>query len=233
MQSSKNSKIFKFLANRRVYQTCDQCIWHLKVKTSKARRMEKAAVSQKCGLSLCMSKNEGVLLLTQGLAASKLTTETNWKTGFIDFVVCLDNSIRVYNHMVTENGLLAYLPTSKISQDHLELLFAAVGSFGCCNDNSTANKFAAAYKCLIIHDEVKDIHGTNCLPLEHIEILFVSSSEKPSSIGVIKFTAPQRSPAVNEPLREAIFIRSWLLCRRRQGVWAWRCNCCAHSQVCS
>lgn len=89
-------------------------------------------------------------------AAGKLMTETNQKTGSIGFVLCLDNVIHLYNHMVKENGLLAYFPTSKLSQDHFELFFGAVRSFGYCN-NKTAKQFAAAYKRFIVHREINDI----------------------------------------------------------------------------
>lgn len=80
-------------------------------------------------------------------------TETNRKTAFLGFVVCMDSIIRMYNYLVRDNQLLVYLPTSKLSQDHLELFFGVIRSFGHCNDNPTAKQFEAAFKRFIVHSE--------------------------------------------------------------------------------
>lgn len=81
----------------------------------------------------------------------KLMTETNRKTGFLGFVVFMDSIIRMCN--LGDNQLFVYLPTSKLSQDHLELFFGVIRSFGHCNDNPTAKQFEAAFKRFIVHSE--------------------------------------------------------------------------------
>lgn len=46
------------------------------------------------------------------------------------------------------------------------------------NNNPTSNQFSAAYKRLLHHNEVKSSAQGNCLELEHVNILTVSSRRK-------------------------------------------------------
>lgn len=100
----------------------------------------------------------------------KSLTESRRKLGFVGF---MSNSVAlkwIYVDLI-ESGKLKFLPTYKLSQDHLETFFSAVRSRGGFNNNPTARQFTAAYKRLICHVEVQISDKANCLPLETISIL--------------------------------------------------------------
>lgn len=46
---------------------------------------------------------------------------TNWKSGFLGFKV-IKSLLELYRSLVVEKKVLKYIPTQKVSQDHLELL---------------------------------------------------------------------------------------------------------------
>jgi len=62
----------------------------------------------------------------------------------------------------------------------LELLFGCIRQGG-NNNNPTARQFKAAIKKILVHAEIRDIHTGNCIPLEHVSILHVSSSNNISN----------------------------------------------------
>ena len=65
--------------------------------------------------------------------------------------------------------------TYKLSQDHIELLFGLIRSMGGWNNNPTVRQFYAAYMKLLVHNDLQDVVRGNCLPLESVPILNVSS----------------------------------------------------------
>ena len=71
--------------------------------------------------------------------------KTRRKTGFLGFLCCIDSVQALYDRLLAaDDGPLTY----KMSQDHLELFFAAVRACGRWNNNPTASQFTAAYKRL-------------------------------------------------------------------------------------
>lgn len=52
---------------------------------------------------------------------------SNRKTGFNGFLVCMKSLVKIYHNTVT-NSDLRYICTCKMSQDHLELFFGAIRS---------------------------------------------------------------------------------------------------------
>ncbi|KAM7282446.1 uncharacterized protein ISCGN_002596 [Ixodes scapularis] len=122
-----------------------------------------------------------------------LMTETNRKTGFIGFLVCIRSVLDLYKHVVEDTSLMTYLPTYKFSQDHLELFFGVMRSHGRSNDNPTTRQFAAVFKRLIVLNEVKDLTSGNCLPLEQVKILHVTSATDVNSVEVLNWTTARRS----------------------------------------
>jgi len=112
------------------------------------------------------------------------------KTGLVGFLICIDSLKGLYNS-VCENQLLKYIPTYKISQDHIELFFGCIRAKGGCNNNPTARQFKAAIKQLLIHSEIKDSGSGNCIPLENIAVLHVTSSQ--TSEQIINNSIPLRS----------------------------------------
>lgn len=76
--------------------------------------------------------------------------------------------------------ILDYILTYKFSQDHLEIFFSSIRAMGGFNNNPTATQFSAAYKKLLIHNEVKSSADANCLILDETTILTASSKKAPS-----------------------------------------------------
>lgn len=70
--------------------------------------------------------------------------------------------------------ILKYIPCYKFNQDHIELFFGCIRNQGGCNNNPTVRQFQAAYKKLL-HTEIRDIKTGNCIPLDAIAILYISS----------------------------------------------------------
>lgn len=103
---------------------------------------------------------------------------SNRKVGFLGFLISIESLRNMYRMYVEESEILLYLPTYKLSQDHLEIFFGKIRSFGRCNNNPTAQQFKAAFLRLLVHVEVKGKLSGNCLPLEEMNILHCSSAIK-------------------------------------------------------
>lgn len=71
------------------------------------------------------------------------------------------------NLLITKE--LDFLLTYKICQDHLEMFFSAIRSKGGFNNNPTPSQFEAAYKRLLIHNELKTSEEANCLALDKVQ----------------------------------------------------------------
>lgn len=100
----------------------------------------------------------------------KHLVNSNRKTGFNGFLVCMKSLVKIYHNTVT-NSDLRYICTYKMSQDHLELFFGAIRSRCGSNNNPSARTFQAAYKRLLVHAQFKDGSNGNCIPLDHVSIL--------------------------------------------------------------
>lgn len=66
------------------------------------------------------------------------------KTGFLRFIISLENIFNVYKALKRRTGQ-EYLLSYKISQDHLELFFGSLCSKGGHNNNPNANQFEYSY----------------------------------------------------------------------------------------
>ena len=96
--------------------------------------------------------------------------KTKRKTGFLGFLVAIKSIECLFNELVrNKNVSMTYLLTYKLSQDHLELFFAAIRSSGGWNNNPTAIQFMAAYKRLLLRHEVSA--SGNCTALDATNIL--------------------------------------------------------------
>ncbi|CAH1382958.1 unnamed protein product, partial [Tenebrio molitor] len=60
--------------------------------------------------------------------------------------------------------LLCYIPTYKLSQNHLELFFGIIRLHGGSNNNPTAKQFISAYRKNVIHLQLKAHDKGNCIP---------------------------------------------------------------------
>ena len=103
--------------------------------------------------------------------------ESNRKTGFLGFIICIDSLLSLYDKLVSSSQFgMKFLCSFKVSQDHIELFFGKIRSLGGCNNNPSARHFRSAYKKLLVHNDIQDsLHG-NCIPLETIPILSIPSS---------------------------------------------------------
>jgi hypothetical protein len=84
------------------------------------------------------------------------------KTAFTGFILNIHSLKLLFTDLV-EEGPLTYLLTYKLSQDHLELFFGAVHCRLGCNNNPTCREFKAAYKCLLLHQEIRGNRGNSLL----------------------------------------------------------------------
>ena len=110
-----------------------------------------------------------------------LMIESRRKTGFIGFLAAIQSITSLYTELVyCEDRPLKYLLTYKFSQDHLELFFSAVRSSFGSNNNPTARQFTAAYKRLIVRNEIAGVAG-NCMAMDSTSILFVTNSTPPEN----------------------------------------------------
>jgi len=103
--------------------------------------------------------------------------QSNRKTGFIGFIVCLESILQLYSTLIITNQL-EYIKIYRLSQDHLELFFGIIRSHGGYNNNPTVRQFRSAYKKIVIRiNDIKNFNTGNCIPLEDFRILHYSSSD--------------------------------------------------------
>lgn len=107
--------------------------------------------------------------------------KTKRNKGFLGFLCCIRALQKLCNHIMVSQSIF-FLPTYKLSQDHLECFFSAIRSKGGFNNNPTPSKFKSAYKRLIVHGELKHVATGNCSPLENIEILTYTNSRYEKTI---------------------------------------------------
>lgn len=132
------------------------------------------------------------------------------KTGFLGFVICIESLLYVCEDLISSPvPLLKYLPTYKLSQDHLELLFSIIRYQGGCNNNPTARQFKSAYKKLLVKHELKSSRTGNCLPFGEVAILSVPSTHVPTD--VINLTTKHQKVITNDendPKHDIVFWAS-------------------------
>lgn len=92
----------------------------------------------------------------------KLIINSQLKTGYVGFI-CGMTTLQHLNTVYVQNDKLEYLLGFKFSQDHLELFFPAVRGRGGYNNNPNVEKFCAAYKKLLIRNEIRGSENANCV----------------------------------------------------------------------
>lgn len=98
------------------------------------------------------------------LADGKKVVESGRKTGFIGLVKALNNLLKSY-YFINNQYSINYLLSYKLSQDHLETFFSSVRQRGGFNNNPTCKQFKAAYKKLLIHNEISGSQYGNCIAI--------------------------------------------------------------------
>ena len=100
------------------------------------------------------------------------------KLGFVGFLVNFKAVKSIYSEFV-EKGILKYLLTFKLSQDHLESFFGAIrGNLG-CNTNPTPSQFISGYKKILIGASGRNFTFTaNINEQDSTDILEVITTKK-------------------------------------------------------
>lgn len=78
----------------------------------------------------------------------------------------------MYEELV-ESNIMANLPTFSFSQDHLESFFGRIRSCHGFNDNPNIQHFCGAFRRIVINQEIRSSHRSNCQ--DHLNIMTVSS----------------------------------------------------------
>ncbi|KAL4131921.1 hypothetical protein QTP88_009153 [Uroleucon formosanum] len=103
--------------------------------------------------------------------------KSNRKTGFVEMILSLQNAIQMFQDLRLK-GYINYLLTYKISQDHVETTSSAIRSRLGYNNNPTCRQFKAAYKRILVHNEIVGSQFDNCTLLDNTKNLTVDSSVK-------------------------------------------------------
>ena len=113
-------------------------------------------------------------------STGKPMIQTNRKTAFAGFLVAIDSVTALFQQFVVGSPehppSMKYLLRYKLSQDHLELFFGCIRCHLGCNNNPTSRQFIAAYKRLLVQNEIKASKNTNCTNLELVPILTIDYS---------------------------------------------------------
>lgn len=84
------------------------------------------------------------------------------KTGYVGFVIGITSIQKLYDIYV-DCGTLEYLLSFKFSQDQLEMLFSALRARGGFNNNPNCIQFTAAYKKMLVRNEIRGSENANCI----------------------------------------------------------------------
>lgn len=116
---------------------------------------------------------------------NKRVVDAKCKTGFLGTLINIESLKVLYQNLFENEKRLVFLPTYKLSQDHLEIFFSCIRMQGGFNDNPNVRQFKGCYKKLLAHLEIRCLNTGNCVPLEQIAML-----NCPSASQVINMTTP-------------------------------------------
>lgn len=108
----------------------------------------------------------------------KPVVQTICKTGFLGILINIESLKYLFLHLIEKENRLIFLPTYKVSQDHLEIFFGSIRMHGGHNDNPNCKQFKGIYRKLLTHLELKCLTTGNCVPLENIAILNCTSATR-------------------------------------------------------
>lgn len=111
------------------------------------------------------------------LIERKKVVESKKGTPFRGFIINMINLRFIYEEIVGTK-IMDYLPTRKLNQDLLESFFGRIRSCLGFNDNPTVQQFGAAFRKIIINNDIKTSELANCQDILSLDILSVSSKRK-------------------------------------------------------
>lgn len=83
-------------------------------------------------------------------------------TGFLGFLVAIENFKNIFNVYVAKENILKYVCTYKFSQDHLETFFSIIRSHGGYVHNPSCLQFYYIYRKLLVNKKIKSSDTGNC-----------------------------------------------------------------------
>jgi len=123
------------------------------------------------------------------LSTGARVCESNRKTGVVGLVTSLTSFSCLFASLVAANSALSSISSWAINlaKTTSSYFSCAVRARGGWNNNPTARQYKAAYKRLLLHQNVKNVVPGNCFPQESFEVLTVSShTEKQDRLVVVE-----------------------------------------------
>lgn len=108
------------------------------------------------------------------LPDGKYVIHSRKKTGFRGFIINMANFQSMYSEIVGSE-IMDDLPTHIFSQDMLESFFGRIRSCLGSNDNPTVQQFAAAFRKIVVNNDIKSSEKANCEDTLSLDILSVST----------------------------------------------------------
>lgn len=89
------------------------------------------------------------------------------KTFVLGLIICAKSVSVVSNHLLNRiNNPFKYVLTYKLSQDHLELLFACIRGKNGFNTNPTVRQFKSSLKRILLRNTIVGSRHANCTTFE-------------------------------------------------------------------
>ena len=89
------------------------------------------------------------------------------RTGFLGFIISLTN-LYALSKMLIEEGVIEYVLSYKLSQDHVEMFFAIIRRMNGFSNNPTTIQFKSAYKKIMLNNiNVTIPSSANCTPQDN------------------------------------------------------------------
>lgn len=88
--------------------------------------------------------------------------DSNIFTGFLGFIIAIENFQNIFNTYVSKENILKYVCTYKFSQDHLETFFSVIRCHGGYVHNPSCLQFYYIYRKLLVNKRVKAGENGNC-----------------------------------------------------------------------
>lgn len=114
------------------------------------------------------------------------------KTGFIGFVIDLQNSIALAEQLINENTI-QFLLTYKLSQDHVETFFSLIRRMNGWNNNPSAKQFNASYRKVLHLANVSVPLNANCIPQDDTVLLKISNKSVRNEQEMTQHSAQQKA----------------------------------------
>lgn len=139
-------------------------------------KSESKCAITKTNISILKSKVENYIKYIANLKINDVPIlQTNVRTGFIGFIICLQNVITLAEQLLSEDKI-NFLLTYKLSQDHVETFFALIRRMGGWNNNPSVRISTASYRKILQLAKVSVPLSANCVPKDDTTLLSLSEN---------------------------------------------------------